>query len=124
MIIPESPDPSKFVLQRRASFGSYSIGSRAAAADATDESERAVEQLVAHSDISSAHSCDEAQEPLATRPTRIHPSISVPLVPWKTNAVAGPSYLRKSASFSTDLAASPNLVHAGWDTCSDVSADS
>ncbi|KAF9230702.1 hypothetical protein BU15DRAFT_68975 [Melanogaster broomeanus] len=47
-----------------------------------------------------------------------------PVVPWK-NAQATPMshYLKKSASFCGDELASPTLVHAGWDSASDVLSD-
>jgi len=34
------------------------------------------------------------------------------------------SKLRKSSTFSLDLDTSPNFVNAGWDSCSDASAES
>ncbi|KIJ67641.1 hypothetical protein HYDPIDRAFT_166169 [Hydnomerulius pinastri MD-312] len=48
-----------------------------------------------------------------------------PVVPWK-NAQATPMshYLKKSASFNGDESASPtHLVHAGWDSGSDILSD-
>lgn len=86
------------------------------------DDDRAVEGLLAETPES--HEGSASEDPLSH--LRVTYTTELPaVVPWK-NARATPMshYLKKSASFCGDELASPtHLVHAGWDSASDILSD-
>ncbi|KAG6378244.1 hypothetical protein JVT61DRAFT_13950 [Boletus reticuloceps] len=86
------------------------------------DDDRAVEGLLAETPES--HEGSASEDPLSH--LRVTYTSELPVVaPWK-NAQATPMshYLKKSASFCGDELASPtHLVHAGWDSASDILSD-
>lgn len=86
------------------------------------DDDRAVEGLLAETPES--HEGPANEDPLSH--LRVTYTTELPaVVPWK-NAQATPMsyYLKKSASFCGDELASPtHLVHAGWDSASDILSD-
>ncbi|KAH0827460.1 hypothetical protein J3R83DRAFT_4148 [Lanmaoa asiatica] len=86
------------------------------------DDDRAVEGLLAETPES--HEGPTNEDPLSH--LRVTYTTELPaVVPWK-NARATPMshYLKKSASFCGDELASPtHLVHAGWDSASDILSD-
>lgn len=86
------------------------------------DDDRAVEGLLAETPES--HEGSASEDPLSH--LRVTYTTELPtVVPWK-NAQATPMshYLKKSASFCGDELAPPtHLVHAGWDSASDILSD-
>lgn len=86
------------------------------------DDDRAVEGLLAETPESHEGSASEN----SLSHLRVTYTTELPaVVPWK-NAQATPMshYLKKSASFCGDELASPtHLVHAGWDSASDILSD-
>lgn len=84
--------------------------------------DRAVEGLLA--ETPEGHEGSANEDPLSHLRVTYTTELP-PVVPWK-NAQATPMshYLRKSASFCGDELPSPTqLVHAGWDSASDILSD-
>jgi histone-lysine N-methyltransferase SUV420H len=83
------------------------------------DDDRAVEGLLA--ETTESHEGSASEDPLSH--LRVTYTTELPtVVPWK-NAQATPMshYLKKSASFCGDELALPtHLVHAGWDSASDI----
>ncbi|KAF8556116.1 hypothetical protein OG21DRAFT_742412 [Imleria badia] len=110
-------DFSDYILKPRTAFpGEQSFEST------NSDDDRAVEGLLAETPES--HEGSASEDPLSHLRVTYTAELP-PVVPWK-NAQATPMshYLKKSASFCGDELASPtHLVHAGWDSASDILSD-
>lgn len=115
--LPQVGDFSDYLLKSRTALpGEQSFEST------NSDDDRAVEGLLAETPES--HEGPANEDPLSH--LRVTYTTELPaVVPWKnTQATPMSYYLKKSASFCGDELASPtHLVHAGWDSASDILSD-
>jgi hypothetical protein len=111
VVIPKLPDPTNFVLRPRSfDFTLYS----------PDDSDSAVERLVATSDSCSVYSDDDSEDDVGFPFLDVISDKATTALALRSNPSSLPTALlpRKSPSppLSTDNAASPpHFIHAGWD---------